>query len=66
MRYMKRNKPTGGVRLESLIESNTPPMKDGVWLDTYNGIWNDRVAGTVKARIDGNCMYYVTQIIENP
>lgn len=65
MRYMKRNKPTGCVRLESLIESNTPPMKDGVWLDTYNGIWNDSVAGTIKARIDGNCMYYVTQVIEN-
>ena len=40
-------------------------MKDGVWLDTYNGIWNDSVAGTIKARIDGNCMYYVTKVIEN-
>lgn len=67
MRYtksMKQNKPTGGVRLQDLIENNCPPLKNGVWLDTYNGIWNSKVSGTIKARIDGNCMYYVTQTFE--
>lgn len=61
---MKQNRPTGGVRLESLIGNNTPPFKGGVYLDTYNGIWNDRVCGTIKARIDSNCMYFVTDVIE--
>lgn len=41
------------------------PFKRGVYLDTYNGIWNDRVCGTIKARIDSNCMYFVTDVIEN-
>lgn len=62
---MKQTKPTGGVRLEALIENNTPPFRRGVYLDTYNGIWNDRVCGTIKARIDSNCMYFVTDVIEN-
>ena len=40
-------------------------MEMDPYYGTYNGIWNDSVAGTIKARIDGNCMYYVTQVIEN-
>ena len=61
---MRQSKPTGGVRLKTLIEQNTPPIKRGVYIDTYNGIWNDRVFGTLKARIDSNCMYFVTDVIE--
>ena len=30
-----------------------------LWIDTYNQITND-IAGTIKARIDGNCMYFVS------
>ena len=47
---MRQGKPTGGVRLGTLIEKNTPPFKRGVYLDTYNGIWNERVCGTIKAQ----------------
>ena len=63
---MKQNsKPTGGVRLQQLLESGKVPFKGGVYLDTYNQIYNERICGTIKARIDGNCMYFVTQVIEN-
>ena len=60
---MKRDRPSGGVRLRSLIENGIPFR--GVWLDTYNGIYNTKHSGTIKARIDGNCMYFVTQVVEN-
>lgn len=30
-----------------------------IWIDTYNQCVND-IAGTIKARIDGNCMYFVS------
>ena len=56
----KRDKPSGGVRLASLVNAGIP-FKGGLWLDTYNGIFNSEVAGTIKARIDSNCMYFVTQ-----
>ena len=60
---MKQNKPTGGVRLASLIDKGMPFL-GGLWLDTYNGIYNNNICGTIKARINSNCMYYVTQVIE--
>lgn len=59
----KQNNPTGGIRLANLIEKGIP-FQGGVWLDTYNGIYNDSVSGTVKATIDTNCLYFVTQICE--
>ena len=59
----RRNRPSGGVRLANLID-NGIPFKSGVWLDTYNGIYNEMFSGTIKARIDGNCMYFVTQVCE--
>ena len=37
----------------------------GVWIDTYNQIYNIKHSGTVTTRIDGACMYFVTQAIEN-
>lgn len=58
-----KNKPTGGVRLLKLIDGGLP-FRGGQWLDTYNGIWNGTVSGTIKARIDGNCMYFVTWVCE--
>lgn len=30
-----------------------------LWIDTYNQCVND-IAGTIKARIDSNCMYFVS------
>lgn len=58
-----RVKPTGGIRLQRLLEMGIP-YTGGVWIDTYNQIFNQSVSGTIKARIDGNCMYFVTVICE--
>ena len=53
---MKVNKATGGKRLASMMSKIDRAY---LWIDTYNqGV--DDVAGTIKARIDGNCMYYVS------
>lgn len=59
MRHIK----TGGRRLAELIEKGVP-FSGGVYLDTYNQIYNTKVCGTIKARIDENNMYFVTQCIE--
>ena len=56
---MRQKGLTGGRRLARLIERR-PPFKKGLWLDAYNQIWNERVCGTLKARTDSNCMYFVT------
>lgn len=39
------------------------PIEKGVWIDAYNKITN-RVAGTIKARIDANNLYFVTELNE--
>ena len=46
--------------MQQLLQDNPPPMRGGCWIDTYNGIWNEEIAGTIKARIDGNNQYFVT------
>lgn len=56
------SKPTGGKALRQLLQNNPPPMRGGCWIDTYNGIWNEEIAGTIKARIDGNNQYFVTEL----
>ena len=56
------SKPTGGKALQQLLQDNPPPMRGG-WVDTYNGIWNEEIAGTIKARIDGNNQYFVTALV---
>lgn len=51
-------KPTGGKRLERMLKDgkiNRPYL----YIDTYNQTVKD-IAGCIKARIDGNCMYYVS------
>lgn len=53
---MKANKATGGKRLASMEYKIDRPY---LWIDTYNQRVDD-IAGTIKARIDGNCMYYVS------
>ena len=59
---MRRNR-TGGKRLAGLMEKGVP-FRGGVYLDTYNGIYNIFLCGTIKARIDQNNMYFVTQAYE--
>ena len=54
---MKREK-TGGVRLASMLRGGQID-RPYLWIDTYNQCVND-IAGTIKARIDGNCMYFVS------
>jgi hypothetical protein len=49
-------KATGGKRLASMVSKIDKPY---LWIDTYNQRVDD-VAGTIKARIDGNYMYYVS------
>lgn len=55
---MKNNidKPTGGKRLKSMIKNIDRPY---LWIDTYNQRV-DSIAGTIKARINNNCMYFVS------
>ena len=52
----KTKKATGGVRLESMLHKIDRPY---LWIDTYNQCVNE-IAGTLKARIDSNCMYFVS------
>lgn len=59
MRHIK----TGGRRLAELIEKGVP-FRSGVYLDTYNQIYNMKVFGTLKVRTDQNNMYFVTQAYE--
>ena len=52
----KMKKATGGVRLYSMLHKIDRPY---LWIDTYNQCVNE-IAGTLKARIDSNCMYFVS------
>lgn len=52
----KSKKATCGVRLESMRHKIDRPF---LWIDTYNQCVNE-LAGTLKARIDANCMYFVS------
>lgn len=49
---------TGGKRLEKMIRGGVI-NKSGLWIDTYNQTTSE-IAGTIKARIDTNCMYFVS------
>jgi len=49
-------KATGGKRLALMEHKIDRPY---LWIDTYNQRVDD-IAGTIKARIDGNCMYFVS------
>ena len=31
-----------------------------LWIDTYNQSTKAGIVGTIKARIDANCMYFIT------
>lgn len=58
-----KDKPSGGVRLASLIDSGIP-FRGGIWIDTYNQMYNISMSMVIKARINGNNCYYVTQAYE--
>ena len=51
-----KSEKTGGVRLASMLGQIDKPY---LWIDTYNQCTSE-IAGTIKARIDGNCMYFVS------
>lgn len=51
-------KPTGGKRLESMLKGGAID-RPYLWIDTFNQR-TDTIAGTIKARIDANCMYFVS------
>ena len=53
---------TGGKRLMETIERGLP-MRNGLWIDTYNKTWSD-IAGTILTGVDFRNMYYVTQVYE--
>ena len=53
-----KSKPTGGVRLEKMLRGGAID-KPFLWIDTYNQR-TDTIAGTIKARIDTNCMYFIS------
>lgn len=41
-----------------MIEADKLPIQGGQWIDCYNQRV-DLIAGTIKARIDGNNLYYI-------
>lgn len=47
--------------LEWMAENRRIPIRGGIWIDAYNKITN-KVAGTIKARIDHNNLYFVTEL----
>lgn len=60
MKMSRTKKATGGVRLETMRCKIDRPF---LWIDTYNQRV-DSIAGTIKARIDSNCMYFVSVLDE--
>lgn len=60
MSKSKARKKTGGVRLARMIRGGQV-NKPYLWIDTYNQRTSN-IAGTIKARIDSNCMYFVSVI----
>lgn len=51
---------TGGKRLQRMLPKID---RGGLWIDTYNQCVND-IAGTIKARVNANCMYFVSDEYE--
>ncbi len=55
--------PKNCKNLMTMLERRRIPIEGGVWVDAYNMVTN-RIAGTVKARIDHNNLYFVTELYE--
>lgn len=56
------DKPTGGIRLKRLLQSQCPPIRGGIWLDCYNNIYNEWIAGAITTRVDASCQFFVTEV----
>jgi hypothetical protein len=56
------SRPSGGKALERLILTRRPPIREGLWLDCYNCIYNEEICGTITTRIDAACEYFVTEL----
>lgn len=52
-----KKQATGGKRLQRMLPKID---RGGLWIDTYNQCVND-IAGTIKARVNTNCMYFVSE-----
>lgn len=48
--------------MRQLLQGNAPPMRGGIWIDTYNGIWNEEISGTITTRVDAAGMFFVTEL----
>lgn len=55
-----KKQATGGKRLQRMLPKID---RGGLWIDTYNQCVND-IAGTIKARVNANCMYFVSDEYE--
>ena len=49
--------------LERMLVENRLPIRGGNWVDAYN-MTTGLIAGTIKARIDANNLYFVTELYE--
>ena len=55
-----KKQATGGKRLQTMLHKIN---RGGLWIDTYNQRVSD-IAGTIKARVNANCMYFVSEEYE--
>lgn len=46
--------------LEQMLREGKIPIRGGWWIDAYNKVVSP-IAGTIKARIDANNLYFVTE-----
>ena len=56
-----KKQATGGKRLQTMLHKIN---RGRLWIDTYNQRVSD-IAGTIKARINTNCMYFVSEDSSN-
>lgn len=51
--------------LEQMLREGKIPIRGGWWIDAYNMVVSP-IAGTIKARINHNNLYFVTELYEEP
>lgn len=49
--------------LEQMLREGKIPIRGGWWIDAYNMVVSP-IAGTIKARINHNNLYFVTELYE--
>lgn len=50
--------------LEQMLREGKIPIRGGWWIDAYNMVVSP-IAGTIKARINHNNLYFVTELYED-